>query len=351
MLRHAPWQARDSGAKPREQAVNKQKIGAQADRIAEQPLAVAPKPVDLRETAAPSVPLPALQPYPHHPASALANGRSHAVRKKLASGDDVSAGSRQGNEDLRTTELMQPQAVLVVFGEASRLKDQVTLGGCEFLERLPRETGSDSVGRNEAAHNLAGRHVFDLPLGELVAVDPVHEFTEGHRQGQHWDLNHLETIGVGINLFESAGMNQVFSVMRDDDIELNAIVLLKKQHALVYPVEAIRFGRWAVVRAYRQMNVGKTRLQVANGVERRLVIRISPDEKVVVVVVDGGHVVLHHAADDRVFVPQGHHDGDRFFVLRAATFLGPSRAKAFPPEPGPQADGIEDQIIQSTGQD
>src|ERR1700692_4198094 len=98
MLRHAPWRAGDSSAQPREQSVNKQKIGEQAEWIAEQTLAVAPKPIDFRETAAPAVPLPALQPDSHHPASALANGRSHGERKKLARGDDVTAHSRPENK-------------------------------------------------------------------------------------------------------------------------------------------------------------------------------------------------------------------------------------------------------------
>jgi hypothetical protein len=208
-------------------------------------------------------------------------------------------------------------------------------GRREFLQRAACETGSHSIGRNEAAHNLAGRHIFHLPLGELVAVDPVHEFPKGRRQRQDWDLNHLETIRVGIDLFESGGMNQVFGIVRDDDIELNAIVLLKKQHALIDPVEAIGLGGGAVVRAYREMNVGKARLEVANGVERRFIIGVRPDEKVIVVVVDGGYVVFHHAADDRVFVPQGHEDGDRFFVPREPNRLGLSLAKAFPAQPGP----------------
>src|SRR6202042_1483477 len=98
------------------------------------------------------------------------------------------------------------------------------------------------------------------PLGELVAIDPVHEFPKGRGQRQHGDLNHLETIRVAVNLLESAGMNQILGVVRDHDIELNAIVLLKKQHALVDPVETIGFGSGAIVRAYRQMNVWKARL-------------------------------------------------------------------------------------------
>ena len=67
------------------------------------------------------------------------------------------------------------------------------------------------------------------------------------------------------------------------------------------------------MRAHRQVNVREARLQIADRVERWFVVGVGADEEVVVVVVDRGDVVLHHAADDGVLVPQRHEDGDLFF--------------------------------------
>ena len=125
------------------------------------------------------------------------------------------------------------------------------LRGCEFIERLPGETGPDPIGRDETAHDLTSAHVFHLPLGELVAVDPMDEIAEGRGQRQHRDLDHLETIRVGVDLIESTRMDQVFGIVRDHDIELNAVVFFKEQHALIDPIEAVGFGGGTIVRTHR----------------------------------------------------------------------------------------------------
>src|SRR5438105_2815133 len=103
MPRQAPRHARDSGAQPSQQSINKKKIRRQTERIAEQPLAVAPEPVDFRETAVPAMPLPALQADSGNPARALADGRSHRARKELTSSHHPVAGSRQRHKYLLAT--------------------------------------------------------------------------------------------------------------------------------------------------------------------------------------------------------------------------------------------------------
>src|SRR5215472_6307711 len=104
MLRQAPWRASDSCDQPREQTIKKQKIREQAERISEQPLAVAPEPIDLREAPAPSMTLPTLQGNSHDPARALANCRSRGAWKELARGDHVAVRSRQRHENLRAAQ-------------------------------------------------------------------------------------------------------------------------------------------------------------------------------------------------------------------------------------------------------
>ena len=49
-------------------------------------------------------------------------------------------------------------------------------------------------------------------------------------------------------------------------------MLFEQQHALVDPVEAVGFGGGSVVRADGQMDVRKAGFQIANGVERWVVI-------------------------------------------------------------------------------
>ena len=90
-----------------------------------------------------------------------------------------------------------------------------------------------------------------------------------------------------------------------------------------------------MMRAHRQMDVGKSRLQVAYGIERRFVIGVGSDEKLVVLVIDSRHIVLHHSAYNRALVPQRDEDGDRFFLLRERNFRDLSPAKAFAAQPGP----------------
>ena len=98
----------------------------------------------------------------------------------------------------------------------------------------------------------------------------------------------------------------------------SAVMLFEKQHALVDPVQAVGFGSGSIMRADRQMDVREARFQIADGVERRVVVRVGADKEMIVAVVDGGDVVLHHARDYGVLVPQRHEDGDPFFLAAAA---------------------------------
>ena len=131
-------------------------------------------------------------------------------------------------------------------------------------------------------------------------------------------------------------MDEILGVVRDHDVEAGAVVLFEKQHALVDPVEAVGFGSGSVVRADGQMDVREAGFQIADGVERRVVVRVGSDKEMIVAVVDGGGVVLHHAGDDGVLVPERDEDGDGLFASRsvAPVRLRPgSRAGAAGPRP------------------
>src|SRR5579863_3404860 len=134
---------------------------------------------------------------------------------------------------------MQPQAVFVVFGQAGGLEDEVVIGYRELLDCIASVSGADSVGRNEASEHGARRHVLELPLGELVAIDAMNELAQGGGQRQHGNLDHVVVVRIGVDLRQSFGMNQVFGIVRDDDFESSAMIFLVQQHALVDPVETV----------------------------------------------------------------------------------------------------------------
>ena len=89
------------------------------------------------------------------------------------------------------------------------------------------------------------------------------------------------------------------------------------------------------MRANRQMDVRKARFQIADGVECGVVVRVGSNEEMIVTVVDGCSVVLHHAGDDGVLVPQWDKDGDVFFNASLLRY-GYERDRRQPlPEPRP----------------
>ena len=117
---------------------------------------------------------------------------------------------------------------------------------------------------------------------------PWTKVAEGRGKRQHRNLHHVVFVRVSVDESERLGMDQILGVVRDHDVKLSAVVLFKKQHALVDPVEAVGFGGGAVMGADRQMDVREARFQVADGVERRVVVRVGSNKEMIVIVVNGG---------------------------------------------------------------
>ncbi len=210
---------------------------------------------------------------------------------------------------------MQPQPVLVIFGQALRLEDAIAAGGGQSLQRLARERGADSVRGQEAAQDLPRGNVLGLVFGELIAVDAMDQLAERRRQRQHRHLHHPVLFAVPINFPQRVGVDQIFGVVRDHHVEADAVILLEKQHALIDPVEAVGLGGRSIVRAHGEMDVGEILFELADGIESRLVVRVRAHEKIVVAIADGTEVMPHHALDHLIFVPERDEDGDA--LLRA----------------------------------
>ncbi len=146
-------------------------------------------------------------------------------------------------------------------------------------------------------------------------------------------------------------MDEILGIVRNRDIETRGMVLFEKQHALVDPVEAIGFGSGPIVRADRPDGHAESRVfEITNHVQRRVVVRVGSDKEVIVAIVDGGGVVLHHSgqlpharatAGQRQRSVSQH--GAGLIMIQPNS---PSLA-----EPGPQAEGVQCQVVQAADQD
>jgi len=96
-----------------------------------QAFTVAPKPVQLAERIAPSVQFPGLQGNPHDPARSLLHGGPELPWKVAAGGY-----RRNRDEDLRTAEAMEPEAVLIILGQTFRLEDTISVRRSEPVQRI-----------------------------------------------------------------------------------------------------------------------------------------------------------------------------------------------------------------------
>ncbi len=139
-------------------------------------------------------------------------------------------------------------------------------------------------------------------------------------------------------------MDQVFGVMHDDNAEAHVVTRLVVFHALIDPVEAIALGGGPVVRAGGNVDARVAARLRGDGADGGGVVGIDADEEVVITVLDGRQIMLQHAADDGVFVPQRDEDGD-------GTLAGPSDSGGRGPgeaeSAGRKPDQGDKQVIQT----
>src|SRR4051812_27520232 len=99
-------------------------------------------------------------------------------------------------------------------------------------------------------------------------------------------------------------MDQIFRVVRHDDLEANALAELVGLHSTKNPVEAIALRGGAAVRADDEMHARIALGCLGDGTLGQLVIWINADEDVVIRVANHGEVVLEHLPDDTVLAPE-----------------------------------------------
>ncbi len=272
-------------AQQRQHSIQTQEVGDHADQVAHQPFAIPPEPVDLAPAAAPTMVLPALQADAGDPAGALADGRRQPLWEVLPGGQRLAAPETERNEDLAKSELVQPQAVLVVFGERVGVEDPASFGGQPF-ERRAGESGAHAVGGQESSQQLPHRDVLGLVLGKLVAVDAVGQLSPRRGQRQYRHLDHVELPGVSADQVERIGVDHVLGVVGDDHLEAAVELPFIAQHAGVDGVQAVGFGGGPRLRSQCQADIWEAGFQLSHHFQRGLVIGVDADEELVVEVVE-----------------------------------------------------------------
>ena len=143
-------------------------------------------------------------------------------------------------------------------------------------------------------------------------------------------------------------MDQVFGVVHHHDAEAHVVPRLVVLHALVDPVEAVALGGGSVVRAGDHVDARMAARLLGDGADGGSVVGIDADKEVVVPVLDGRQIVLQHAADDGVFVPQRDEDGDGTLAGPAhGGVRGPGKADAA----GRKPDQGDKQVVQTADHD
>lgn len=109
------------------------------------------------------------------------------------------------------------------------------------------------------------------------------------------------------------------------------------------------------MRTKRQVDVRVPALGFPHRLQRQIVVRIGAHEVMVVLIADGRNVVLQHAANDAVLVPQRHKNRDRLLFqvvkLRGSGEGDPgSNLEDTAPHPPPQAGQVQEQVIQAAYQ-
>src|ERR1035437_6239220 len=294
--------------------IQAEQVGRRRKQVSDQALAVAPEPVELGPGSAPAVTLPALQRDAGDPSCALRDGGAHAAGEILAGGDRARGPDADRNEDLAVAERVQQVAGFVVLGKARGVEGTAAARGGHAFQGRPVEARAHAIGRQEAAQALADGNVLVLVFGEFVAVQPMGPFAEGGRQRQNRHLHHGVAPREPVDQTKRLGVDQIFGVVHRYDFEAHLVPRLVVFHALVDPVEAVALGGGSVMRAGGDVDARVAARLLGDGADGQGVVGVDTHEEVVIPVLDGHQIVLQHAADDGVLVPQ--RDKDRDGTLR-----------------------------------
>jgi len=141
-------------------------------------------------------PCPGLQGDAGHPSCPLFDGPVESSRKELPSGHWHATLEADRREDLAAAHQMQPEAVLVILGQAGGLEHPVRFRLSQQFQGVPCVARADAGGRDESAESLPGHQILGVAFGEVVTIETVSEVQHRCRQRQNRCLNHVVVPGV-----------------------------------------------------------------------------------------------------------------------------------------------------------
>jgi hypothetical protein len=158
----------------------------------------------------------------------------------------ASVGGRQPHEDGATACGADPEAKLVVLGQAVGIERTVAIPG-DGGKRVARDRAADAGGRHRGAHGLAHHHLLAMRLREFTAImtrdecrgEPV----AAHGHCMDGNLDERETFDQHIVQGQFVGVDDILGVMQHHRLYRRAVCLFVGEHRLPDPVETARLGR------------------------------------------------------------------------------------------------------------
>ena len=325
----------------------KHRCRQQPERPADQSLPVAPQPIAGLPTAAPTIAFPGLQPDSRHPAGPLPDRRPERLGEVFARSHKRAAGPlEERHERLPEAQLVEPQTVLVILGQASGNEDLIGVLLGQRFEGAPAVARADARRRDERSERRSHGQVASMHLGEFVTIDSVSQRKQRSLQSQNGNLNKIEASRNEIvDPPHCLRMNNVLGVVGDDGFILDTVNLFVDQHLLIDPIQAIRFGSRSGMGYPGDPHLGETPRRPRNRFGGERIVRVYTHKHGVAGVLDRRQIMGEHLLDHLMLVPQRNEDRDLLFGRLIDFHRGwRDRWAKTPPPPPDQIDG---QIVQA----
>ncbi len=228
----------------------------------------------------------------------------------------------EAGEDRLHAHGCQPRADVVILGEAVGVERLVVGLRAQCQQRAPRETGTNTGRRHHAGHALAHHQILGVPFGELVHVDPGHQFVPLAVQRGDRQLDHVLARQQVVVEAQFHRVQHVLAVVQDHAGELDVVALLVIEDRQDQPVQAVGLAGRPVMRHLHAAQALVAAAHALDFIDGLLVVGIGADEHDVLAVVEHVDHVLHHLRDDVVLHPRRHHDCQRLLRPLHQVFLG-----------------------------
>ena len=193
--------------------------------------------LDHPRIAVPTTLLPLLQRDADDPARFLPHGPREVHREESPIRDELRPAAERHpkrrarsakdkvHEDDREARFAHALGHRIVFRHRRLVKDAPALH-LERREGPSRKRGPGSGEGHEAGYLLADRDVLHVRLRELVGISPVNDAGKAGRKRQNGKLNRVDTRNQIIEEQKRVGVDDVFRVVHQEHVEVDAFPLL-----------------------------------------------------------------------------------------------------------------------------